>query len=54
MATRRGRGVQAEVGVGGGDTGKARTGHGRRARGLVATLAKDARVAVGGMVNGGG
>ena len=54
MATRRGREVQAEVGVGGGDTDKARTGHGRGQDGLVATLAKDARVAVGGMVDGGG
>ena len=29
VATRRGREAQAEVGVGGGDTDKARTGHGR-------------------------
>ena len=29
VATRRGREVQAELGVGGSDTDKARTGHGR-------------------------
>ena len=32
VATRRRREEQAEVGVGGGDTGKARTGHGRGRR----------------------
>ena len=49
VATRQRCGALSEVGLGGSDTGKERTGHGRRREGWWQRWQKDALVAVGGV-----